>query len=132
MPRRVNDARGAVAAPSHLGHTADADGPAAPWIPSLGRQDRGGPPTVATLSSDLERDKPGVGRARGRPAWDLVLFCVGLLVLGVLGGIVIGLFRLPPSATVRGALEAADDWRENWRDYLRIRSQYLLPTARTA
>jgi hypothetical protein len=43
----------------------------------------------------------------------------------------VGKYRLFPHDVIQGAGDALQDWRENWRHYLQIRSRYLQPTART-
>ena len=57
---------------------------------------------------------------------------LGLLALVFAYGVAVGKYRLFPHDAINRAGDALQDWRENWRHYLRIRSRYLLPTARTA
>jgi hypothetical protein len=64
--------------------------------------------------------------------WDLVLFGLGLLALAFAYGVAVGKYRLFPHTVSNRAADALQDWRENWRHYLGIRSRYLAPTARTA
>jgi hypothetical protein len=55
-----------------------------------------------------------------------------LAALAYVGGIVAAGVGLFPSGQVRSAVEAAKDWRQNWRHYLQIRSMYSVPTDRPA
>ena len=66
-----------------------------------------------------------------RRKWDLVLFCIGVLVVTFALGIAVERFRIFPYGVIRDAVAAAEDWRENWRHYLQIRSKYLRSTTRT-
>jgi hypothetical protein len=67
---------------------------------------------------------------RGR--WDLVLFGLGVLGLAFAYGVAVGKYRFFPHDVINAAGDALQDWRDNWRHYLQIRSRYLQPTARTA
>jgi Arylsulfotransferase (ASST) len=67
-----------------------------------------------------------------RQNWDVVLFCIGLLGIVFAGGVAVAHYHLFPYQTINNGVDAFQDWRENWRHYLQIRSKYLLPTARTA
>ena len=67
---------------------------------------------------------------RGR--WDLFLFGLGLLAVVFAYGVAVGKYRLFPHDVVNAAGDALQDWRENWRHYLQIRSRYLQSTTRTA
>jgi hypothetical protein len=67
---------------------------------------------------------------RGR--WDLVLFGLGVLALAFVYGVAVGKYRLFPHDVVDSAGDALQDWRDNWRHYLQLRSRYLQPTTRTA
>ncbi len=53
-----------------------------------------------------------------------------LVVLGFLYGIGVGKYALPPATQLKQALDAAQDWKENWRHYFGIRSKYVEPTPR--
>lgn len=58
-------------------------------------------------------------------ALDRLLFLGGLLVLVFAYGYATGRWDWPPADTIARALDAAADWRDNWRHYLHIRSKYL-------
>ncbi len=45
-------------------------------------------------------------------------------------GIGVGKYGLPPAAQLKRAVDAAQDWRDNWRHYLGIRSKYVEPRPR--
>lgn len=78
-----------------------------------------------------ERATPGPLLRFLQLRWDLGLFIAGLLALAVGYGIAVGKDHAFPHAWVNRALEAERDWRANWRAYLGLRSQFLLPTTRT-
>lgn len=56
---------------------------------------------------------------------DRILFGLGLLVLVFAYGYGAGRWDWPPAGPISRALDAAKDWRDNWRHYLHIRSKYL-------
>ncbi len=56
---------------------------------------------------------------------DRLIFALGAAILVLAYGYGIGRWDWPPAATISMALDAARDWRDNWRHYLRIRSKYL-------
>ena len=60
------------------------------------------------------------------------LFLAGLLALAFGYGVAVGKGLLFPYVVINNAVDAARDWRENWRQYLGLRSEFVLPTARTA
>ena len=68
---------------------------------------------------------PGSGSSVG-------LFLAGLLALAFGYGVAVGKGLLFPHVVINNAVDAARDWRENWRQYLGLRSEFVLPTARTA
>ena len=45
-------------------------------------------------------------------------------------GIGVGKYDWPPARQLKMAMDAAQDWKENWRHYLGIRSRYVEPTPR--
>ncbi len=53
---------------------------------------------------------------------------VAILAFGY--GIGVGKYELPPARLLKQAVDAAQDWRDNWRHYLGIRSRYVEPTPR--
>jgi hypothetical protein len=53
-------------------------------------------------------------------------------VLVFLAGMVAGRAGIFPYPLLNAAYDAVDDWRDNWRHYLGLRSKYLEPTTRTA
>jgi hypothetical protein len=57
-----------------------------------------------------------------------LLPAAGLIVLAFIAGMAVAELRLFPSTVLRDAAEAAQDWRQDWRHYLRIRSKYAMPT----
>ena len=107
-------------------------------------------PNRATVAGHLSRLWTGIGR--GKPSHssgrkpdestgsgggltgrlDLVLFCLGLLGLAFAYGVAVGKYEIFPHTAINRATDALNDWRENWRHYLGIRSRYMAPTARTA
>src|SRR3954447_15223201 len=62
---------------------------------------------------------------------DLMVFLLGLLALVFGYGVGVGKGLLFPCVVINNAIDAARDWRENWRQYLGLRSEFVLPTART-
>lgn len=56
---------------------------------------------------------------------DQLLFALGVAILVFAYGYGVGRWDWPPAAIITQALDAAKDWRDNWRHYLRIRSKYL-------
>ena len=60
------------------------------------------------------------------------LFLAGLLALAFGYGVAVGKGLLFPHVLINNAVDAARDWRENWRQYLGLRSEFVLPSARTA
>src|SRR4051794_8837325 len=80
---------------------------------------------------------PGRGRGGGlaRPVRERLergLFLAGLLAFAFGYGVAVGKGLLFPYVVINNAIDAARDWRENWRQYLGLRSEFVLPTARTA
>lgn len=63
--------------------------------------------------------------------WDLVLFCIGVLLVTFALGIAVARYQFFPYQVIQDAAAATEDWRENWRHYLQIRSKYLRGTTRT-
>ena len=72
-------------------------------------------------SPDIVRERLEVG-----------LFLAGLLALAFGYGVAVGKGLLFPHVLINNAVDAARDWRENWRQYLGLRSEFVLPSARTA
>ena len=62
---------------------------------------------------------------------DLSVFLLGLLGLAFGYGVGVGKGLVFPYLVINNAIDAARDWRENWRQYLGLRSEFVLPTART-
>ncbi|MGD9869137.1 MAG: arylsulfotransferase family protein, partial [Hyphomicrobiales bacterium] len=52
---------------------------------------------------------------------DRLLFGLGLAVFVFLGGIYVGWHRLPPTAEIQDAFDAAHDWNAHWRSYLGLK-----------
>src|SRR3954466_8630538 len=80
---------------------------------------------------------PGGGREGGvarhvRERLEVGLFLAGLLALAFGYGVAVGKGLLFSHVLINDAIDAARDWRENWRQYLGLRSEFVLPTARTA
>src|SRR3954466_15992900 len=80
---------------------------------------------------------PGGGREGGvarhvRERLEVGLFLAGLLALAFGYGVAVGKGPLFPHVLINNAVDAARDWRENWRQYLGLRSEFVLPSARTA
>ena len=79
-----------------------------------------------------------LGRGVGAPAQplrerlELGLFLAGLLALAFGYGVAVGKGLLFPHVLINNAVDAARDWRENWRQYLGLRSEFVLPSERTA
>src|ERR1044071_3537089 len=84
---------------------------------------------LATGRPDIILDERIPGFIRQK--WDLVLFCVGLLVVAFAGGVTVERYGVFPHPLIEGAVAAAQDWRYNWRHYLQIRSKFLEPTVQT-
>jgi hypothetical protein len=63
-----------------------------------------------------------------RRKWDVVLFCIGALLFAFALGMGVVRYELFPFTVIRDAGAAFDDWRENWRHYLQIRSKHLVST----
>jgi hypothetical protein len=63
---------------------------------------------------------------------DVVLFALDCAVLVFLARMVAGQAKLFPYPPLHAVSEAWDDWRENRRHYLGLRSKHLEPTTRTA
>jgi hypothetical protein len=75
----------------------------------------------------------GGGPARSvRERFELGLFLAGLLALAFGYGVAVGKGLAFPHVLINNAIDAARDWRENWRQYLGLRSEFVLPSARTA
>src|SRR3954468_1487668 len=62
---------------------------------------------------------------------DLMVFLLGLLGLAFGYGVGVGKGLLFPYVVINNAIDAARDRCENWRQYLGLRSEFVLPTART-
>ena len=60
-----------------------------------------------------------------------MIFLLGLLGLAFGYGVGVGKGLLFPYVVINNAIDAARDWRENWRQYLGLRSEFVLPSART-
>ena len=80
---------------------------------------------------------PGRGRRGGlarivRERLEVGLFLAGLLALAFGYGVAVGKGLLFPYLVINNAVDAARDWRENWRQYLGLRSEFVLPSERTA
>ena len=60
-----------------------------------------------------------------------MVFLLGLLGLAFGYGVGVGKGLLFPYVVINNAIDAARDWRENWRQYFGLRSEFVLPTART-
>jgi hypothetical protein len=80
--------------------------------------------------SRLDRPAPANLLSFVRTKWDLLLFFVGILGLSFAVGMAVERFRIFPYYLIDGAAAAAEDWRENWRHYLQIRSKHLRPSDR--
>ncbi|MFO1049649.1 MAG: arylsulfotransferase family protein [Geminicoccaceae bacterium] len=84
------------------------------------------------MSTTLPRAAEHAGGA-GRGATVAIAVSVGgLLVLAYLGGILAGRSGLFPAGQIAAAAEVVQDWRENWRHYLGIRSKFTAATDRPA
>ncbi len=57
-------------------------------------------------------------------------FIAGIAVLVFLAGVAADRYRLFPTSQLNAAVDAAKDWRTNWRHYLGIRSKWLEPNHR--
>ncbi len=55
---------------------------------------------------------------------------LAVTVVAFVYGIGVGKYGLPPAGVLKQAMDAAEDWRDNWRHYLGIRSRYVEPTPR--
>ncbi len=64
-------------------------------------------------------------------AVEQVLFAMGCMAIAFLAGMVVARARLFPYPELNAAQEAVNDWRENWRHYLGVRSRFALPSERT-
>ncbi len=62
---------------------------------------------------------------------DLLVFATSLLVLVFGYGVAVGKFRVFPHDQINAAVDAAQDWWENWRHFARLESKWLQPTHRT-
>lgn len=78
--------------------------------------------------STLELRRPSRGETGLGTVLGVAATVVGLTVLAYVGGVVAAQLDLFPATQVRSAIEAAKDWRQNWRHYLQIRSMYAVPT----
>jgi Arylsulfotransferase (ASST) len=67
-----------------------------------------------------------------RERLEVGLFLAGLLALAFGYGVAVGKGLLFPHVLINNAVDAARDWRENWRQYLGLRSEFVLPSGRTA
>ncbi len=59
-------------------------------------------------------------------------FIAGIAVLVFLAGMAADRYNLFPAPQLNAAVDAARDWRENWRHYFGIRSKWLEPNDRGA
>jgi Arylsulfotransferase (ASST) len=66
-----------------------------------------------------------------RRKWDVVLFCVGVFLVVLALGMAVARYEVFPYTVVRDAAAAVEDWHDNWRHYLQIRSKHLVSTKRT-
>lgn len=87
------------------------------------------------MRSDLafERNEPESRRGAGVGiVVSMAVSVAGVAALAYVGGIAAAQVGLFPAPQVRAAVEAAKDWRQNWRHYLQIRSMYEAATDRQA
>ncbi len=66
-----------------------------------------------------------------REKLEIILFVVGLTVIVFLAGMTVAKAKWFPSSILSEAFDAAEDWRDNWRHYLGLRSKFALATSRT-
>jgi hypothetical protein len=65
-----------------------------------------------------------------RQNWAMLSFGSGVVALAFMLGMLAAELGTFPSGILRAAVEAARDWRENWRHYLQIQSKYAVRTDR--
>lgn len=70
-------------------------------------------------------------RKSSRAKLEIALFALGLAALVFLTGMAVAQARWFPYAVLNAAFDAAEDWQENWRHYLGLRSKFAQPTTRT-
>jgi hypothetical protein len=69
--------------------------------------------------------------AWARRRFEVLAFASGLAAFVFLAGVLVGHTRAFPYPSLNAAYDVVTDWRENWRHYLGVRSNFALPTART-
>lgn len=60
-----------------------------------------------------------------------VLFACGCMAIAFVCGMLAARARVFPYPEINAAKDAVEDWRENWRHYLGVRSRFALPSERT-
>jgi hypothetical protein len=66
-----------------------------------------------------------------RRHFEVLAFASGLAAFVFLAGVLVGHTRAFPYPSLNAAYDVVTDWRENWRHYLGVRSNFALPTTRT-
>lgn len=84
------------------------------------------------VDGSLPGDQLGADKAAAS-SWaklDIAVFVLGMLAIAFAYGVAVGKYRLFPHTAINGAADALQDWQENWRHYLGVRSRFLVPTDR--
>src|SRR3954447_25503971 len=140
LGRRCTSVQWGRSGPGRGGYPGDPRGAAraragltGPWrgrIVQTDRPDRRGGTTM--LGRDLGAPARERERRPARERLERGLFLAGLLALAFGYGVAVGKGLLFPHVLINNAVDAARDWRENWRQYLGLRSEFVLPSERTA